>query len=274
MTGSTSLTREPADLIESRRLHRSFLRFTVRDLTDEQAMRRPTTSALTPARLVEHMAATEAGWMRSPKAWPRRCTATGPRAATRHPICGTTAPLRTSRRSSSDSGRAGRHRISGLMVGDPCWPDGAAVEQGITTSLLPPLRQVTERHLGTVLAVCNTAPCDTAPGDTSDRTSPTAGGRGRPVLRPPVEHVRLTAVPGLVAGRSSTWRCPCPPSRRRGPTGPPSGPSKRPGAAHHRQPRPSNRPPTTNRGSATNTKTPNVVNPSPEAGLSMSDPMP
>ncbi len=78
VTGSTTLTREPADLIGSLRRHRSFLRSTVRDLTDEQAMRRPTTSALTPARLIEHMAATEAGWMRSPKAWPRRCTATGP----------------------------------------------------------------------------------------------------------------------------------------------------------------------------------------------------
>jgi len=37
MTGSTTLTRERADLIESLRRHRSFLRFTVRDLTDEQA---------------------------------------------------------------------------------------------------------------------------------------------------------------------------------------------------------------------------------------------
>ncbi len=46
MTGSTALTRERADLIESLRRHRSFLLFTVRDLTDEQAMRRPTTSAL------------------------------------------------------------------------------------------------------------------------------------------------------------------------------------------------------------------------------------
>ncbi len=58
------------------------------------------------------------------------------------------------------------------MVGDRCWPDAAAVEQGITTLLLPPLRQVTERHLGTVLVVCHAALCDTALGDTSDRTSP------------------------------------------------------------------------------------------------------
>ena len=53
MTGSTTLTRERADLIESLRRHRSFLRFTVRDLTDEQALRRPTVSALTLAGLID-----------------------------------------------------------------------------------------------------------------------------------------------------------------------------------------------------------------------------
>ena len=64
MTGSTTLTRERADLIESLRRHRSFLRFTVRGLTDEQAMRRPTVSALNLAGLIKHVAATEAGWAR------------------------------------------------------------------------------------------------------------------------------------------------------------------------------------------------------------------
>jgi hypothetical protein len=64
MTGSTTLTRERADLIESLRRHRSFLRYTVRDLTDEQAQRRPTVSALTLAGLVKHVAATESGWAR------------------------------------------------------------------------------------------------------------------------------------------------------------------------------------------------------------------
>jgi uncharacterized damage-inducible protein DinB len=64
MTGSTTLTRERADLIESLRRHRSFLRFTVRDLTDEQAQRRPTASALNLAGLIKHVAATEAGWAR------------------------------------------------------------------------------------------------------------------------------------------------------------------------------------------------------------------
>jgi hypothetical protein len=46
MTGTTTLTRERADLIESLRRHRGFLRFTVQNLTDEQAKKRPTVSAL------------------------------------------------------------------------------------------------------------------------------------------------------------------------------------------------------------------------------------
>jgi hypothetical protein len=64
MTGSTTLTRERADLIESLRRHRGFLRFTVQGLSDEQARRRPTVSALDLAGLVKHVSATEAGWAR------------------------------------------------------------------------------------------------------------------------------------------------------------------------------------------------------------------
>jgi hypothetical protein len=64
MTGSTTLTRERADLIESLRRHRAFLRFTVRDLTEEQAQRRPTVSALNLAGLIKHVAAQEASWVR------------------------------------------------------------------------------------------------------------------------------------------------------------------------------------------------------------------
>jgi len=40
-----------------------------------------------------------------------------------------------------------------LMVGDRSGPDGGAVEQGITTLLLPPLTSVTDRRLHHVLAV-------------------------------------------------------------------------------------------------------------------------
>ena len=64
MTGSTTLTRERADLIESLQRHRAFLRYIVRDLTDEQAQKRPTVSQLDLAGLIKHVAATEAGWTR------------------------------------------------------------------------------------------------------------------------------------------------------------------------------------------------------------------
>jgi HAD superfamily hydrolase (TIGR01509 family) len=41
-----------------------------------------------------------------------------------------------------------------LMVGDRSRPDGAAVESGITTLLLPPLRDVADRRLHAVLRLC------------------------------------------------------------------------------------------------------------------------
>jgi hypothetical protein len=61
---TTTLTRERSDLIESLRRHRAFLRFTARNLTDEQARLRPTTSALYLGGLIKHVAATEASWVR------------------------------------------------------------------------------------------------------------------------------------------------------------------------------------------------------------------
>ena len=64
MTDTTTLTRERADLLESLRRHRGFLRFTVQGLTDEQAQQRPTVSALNLAGLIKHVASTEAGWTR------------------------------------------------------------------------------------------------------------------------------------------------------------------------------------------------------------------
>lgn len=45
-----------------------------------------------------------------------------------------------------------------LMVGDRSGPDGAAVELGIRTLLLPPLRSPRERRLHAVLALCDAAP--------------------------------------------------------------------------------------------------------------------
>src|SRR5882672_4655365 len=54
---------ERADLLEALGTHRHFLRFTVRDLTDEQARQRTTASELTLGGLIKHVAATEQGWV-------------------------------------------------------------------------------------------------------------------------------------------------------------------------------------------------------------------
>ena len=73
MTGSTTtLTRERADLLESLRRHRGFLRFTVRDLTEEQAHLRPTVSALYLGGLIKHVRRRRHHGCGSPRAAPRR----------------------------------------------------------------------------------------------------------------------------------------------------------------------------------------------------------
>jgi hypothetical protein len=59
-----TLTGERADLVQTLDAHRDFLRFTVRGLTDEQALSRPTASQLTLAGLLKHVAHTEAAWAR------------------------------------------------------------------------------------------------------------------------------------------------------------------------------------------------------------------
>ncbi|HEY1487461.1 MAG TPA: DinB family protein [Micromonosporaceae bacterium] len=55
---------ERADLLQSLRRHREFLRFTTRDLTDEQAGQCTTVSALCLGGLIKHTASVEAAWMR------------------------------------------------------------------------------------------------------------------------------------------------------------------------------------------------------------------
>ena len=62
MTATTTLSRERTDLLETLAKHRGFLRFTVRNLTDEQARLTPTVSALSLGGLVKHVASTERGW--------------------------------------------------------------------------------------------------------------------------------------------------------------------------------------------------------------------
>ena len=53
---------ERADILETLRTHRYFLRHTVEGLSDEQARLSPTASELTLGGLIKHVAATEAGW--------------------------------------------------------------------------------------------------------------------------------------------------------------------------------------------------------------------
>jgi hypothetical protein len=60
---STTTSQERADLLETLAKHRYFLRFTVRDLSDEQAGEHPTVSALCLGGLIKHVAAVESGWV-------------------------------------------------------------------------------------------------------------------------------------------------------------------------------------------------------------------
>src|ERR1700751_1721700 len=64
MTTSTPTQTDPerADLLAGLGAARHFLRFTTRDLTDEQARQRTTASELCLGGLIKHVAATEQGW--------------------------------------------------------------------------------------------------------------------------------------------------------------------------------------------------------------------
>jgi uncharacterized damage-inducible protein DinB len=56
-------TGERADFLETLATHRHFLRFTARNLTDEQAAQRTTVSALCVGGLIKHVAAVEEQWL-------------------------------------------------------------------------------------------------------------------------------------------------------------------------------------------------------------------
>lgn len=62
MTTTPTITGERADLLQSLAKHRYFLRFTVRDLTDEQAATRPTASELSLGGVIKHVTDTERQW--------------------------------------------------------------------------------------------------------------------------------------------------------------------------------------------------------------------
>jgi len=55
-------TSEQADFLQTLRTHRDFLRFTLRDLSDEQAAQRTTVSELCLGGLITHVAAVESNW--------------------------------------------------------------------------------------------------------------------------------------------------------------------------------------------------------------------
>lgn len=58
-----TVTGERADLLETLAKHRGFLRYTVRDLTDEQAAARTTVSELCLGGLIKHVARVERRWI-------------------------------------------------------------------------------------------------------------------------------------------------------------------------------------------------------------------
>ena len=64
MTSSgTTVSSERADLLANLAKRRFFLRFTVRDLTDEQTAQRTTASELCLGGLIKHVSAVEEGWV-------------------------------------------------------------------------------------------------------------------------------------------------------------------------------------------------------------------
>ncbi|WP_344898883.1 DinB family protein [Actinomadura meridiana] len=63
MTINEPTTQERADLLVMLAKHRHFLRFTTRDLTDEQAGQRTTASELCLGGLIKHVTAVERNWV-------------------------------------------------------------------------------------------------------------------------------------------------------------------------------------------------------------------
>jgi uncharacterized damage-inducible protein DinB len=62
MTDTTTLTGERADLLATLGEARHFLRYTTRDITEEQARQRTTASELTLGGLIKHVTAVEKNW--------------------------------------------------------------------------------------------------------------------------------------------------------------------------------------------------------------------
>jgi uncharacterized damage-inducible protein DinB len=62
LTEAPAVTDERADLLDLLTKHRHFLRFTTRDLTDDQARQRTTASELTLGGLIKHVTQVERNW--------------------------------------------------------------------------------------------------------------------------------------------------------------------------------------------------------------------
>ncbi|HEY2312911.1 MAG TPA: DinB family protein, partial [Streptosporangiaceae bacterium] len=63
-TADQTLTGERADLAQTLARNRNFLRFTTRDITDEQAARRTTVSELCLGGIIKHVTGVERNWAR------------------------------------------------------------------------------------------------------------------------------------------------------------------------------------------------------------------
>jgi uncharacterized damage-inducible protein DinB len=64
MSATGTMTGERAEILQTLGKHRNFLRYTTRDLTDEQAAQRTTVSQLTLGGLIKHVTAVERQWCR------------------------------------------------------------------------------------------------------------------------------------------------------------------------------------------------------------------
>ena len=107
---SGTATGERADILETLRTHRFFLRHTVEGLTDEQARLTPTASELTLGGLIKHVASTESGWVdfieKGPAAMPTvegefDSNPSWPSSGRTSSSCSPTRPWRTSWRATS-----------------------------------------------------------------------------------------------------------------------------------------------------------------------------
>lgn len=84
MTIQSAGSAEAAELLETLAHHRGFLRYTVRDLSDEQAAQRTTVSELCLGGLIKHVAEVERGWINFIVEGPSAVGGGGPEALAAH----------------------------------------------------------------------------------------------------------------------------------------------------------------------------------------------